>query len=488
MSQSQQTMNQQREQVSQMLQAMDPNSPIAATTIFRVNRDQQSAFERIAADLVTATLSMQGVEIFDYLSKASLQPRSGSSPALQYLIYEKWNSVSDYLRQWNSDHFMKFQSAVLDMVNDPPVLTYYRASHSTARVLQTGQQLCWDSKGSLIACAGTGADGDIRAGVQPPHPRFVDNSDGTVTDRLTGLIWLRNANLYGEVPWQTCLDNAKTLCSGSAGLTDGSKAGDWRLPNVNEFQSLLDLNNTSGPSIAPDHPFMNLHPSNYWTSTSVALAPALGWFVALAVGPPVFDLKMNSMRMWPVRGGQTSRIAQTGQNQCFGIFGQPMDCSGSGQDADIRAGIPFPQPRFVDNRNGTVTDRLTGLIWLKNANVFGTKTWQHALDACNFLGAGSGCLDDNSKPGDWRLPNLFELRSLMDYSTFNPALSEGHPFDNVIPSLYWSSTTVASAPNLARFVFVGVGPSVWDHKGVLLHVWPVRGGVLPKKDMENEPD
>ncbi len=455
MSQSQQTMNQQREQVTQMLEAMDPNSPIAATTIFRVNRGQQSAFERISADLVTATLSMQGIEIFDYLSKASLQPRTGSSPALQYLIYEKWDSVSDYLRQWNSDHFMKFQSSALDMVNDPPVLTCYRASHSTARVL---------------------------------HPRFVDNSNGTVTDRLTGLIWLQNANLYGEVPWQTCLDNARNLCSGSAGLTDGSKAGDWRLPNVNEFQSLLNLNNTSGPSIAPDHPFMNLHPSNYWTSTSVALAPALGWFVALAVGPPVFDLKMNSMRMWPVRGGQTPRIAQTGQTQCFGIFGQPMDCSGTGQDADIRAGIPFPQPRFVDNRNGTVTDRLTGLIWLKNANVFGTRKWQHALDACNSLGAGSDCLDDNSKPGDWRLPNLFELRSLMDYSTFNPSLSEGHPFDNVIPSLYWSSTTVASAPNLARFVFVGVGPSVWDHKSVLLHVWPVRGGVLPKKDMENESD
>ena len=200
--------------------------------------------------------------------------------------------------------------------------------------------------------------------------------------------------------------------------------------------------------------------------------------MALAVGPPVFDLKMNSMRMWPVRGGEKPRIAQTGQTQCFNSWGQPLDCAGTGQDADIRAGIPFPKPRFIDNRDGTITDRLTELIWLKNANAFGTKSWQHALDACKGLEAGHAGLHDNSKSGDWRLPNLFELRSLMDYSAFNPSLTPGHPFDNVIPSLYWSSTTVASAPNLARFVFVGVGPSVWDHKSVLMHVWPMRGGVF----------
>jgi hypothetical protein len=314
----------------------------------------------------------------------------------------------------------------------------------------------------------------------------VDNNDGTVADRLTGLIWLRNANLYGEVTWEQALSNAGTLASGTGGLTDGSSAGDWRLPNVNEFQSILDLNNTSGPAIAPDHPFINLYPSNYWTSTSVALAPALGWFVALAVGPPVFDLKLNIMRMWPVRGGKKAHIAQTGQTQCYGVFGQPMDCSGTGQDADIRAGIPLPKPRFVDNKNGTVTDKLTDLVWLKNANAFGTRNWQHALDACKELGAGSAGLHDDSKPGDWRLPNLFEMRSLMDYSSFNPALTPGHPFENVIPSLYWSSTTVASAPNLARFVFVGVGPSVWDHKSVMMHVWPVRGGVLHKDRLHAE--
>ncbi len=476
MSQNQQSLNSQREEVSRMLNALDPNGSISATTEFKVSKDDQSAFERQVADLVRATLRMKGVKVFDYLKNRSIHADSGLGKVLRYLIYEKWEPVSKYIEQWNSPQLIKFQSAVLDLVIEPPRLNFYQGPE-TAHVLQTGQKRCWDEKGTPVACAGTGEDGDIRAGVAPPHPRFIDNNDGTVTDRLTGLIWLKNANLFGEVPWEQALENAKGLSTGMSGLTDGSAAGDWRLPNVNEFQSVLDLNNSSGPAVSPDHPFINLHPSNYWTSTSVALAPALGWFVALAVGPPVFDLKMNSMRMWPVRGGEKPRIAQTGQNQCFGVFGQPMDCAGTGQDADIRAGLPFPTPRFTDNNNGTVTDRLTDLVWLKNANAFGTKNWRHALEACNSLASGSNGLRDNSKAGDWRLPNLFELRSLMDYSAYNPALTPGHPFDNVIPSLYWSSTTVASAPNLARFVFVGVGPSVWDHKSVNMHVWPVRGGI-----------
>ncbi|PYP83971.1 MAG: hypothetical protein DMG65_23310 [Candidatus Angelobacter sp. Gp1-AA117] len=477
MAQNQQS-SEQHDQVSRILDGMDPNSPISATTVFKVSNEERDNFERLAGTLVAATMRMSGVSVFDFLTHLSVQ--SHSSHLLQYLIFEKWENVSAYRKQWNSDHFKQFQSAVANAVAEPPVLSFYQGSEA-ARVLQTGQKRCWDDHGRQKECIGTGQDGDIRAGVPAPHPRFNDNNDGTVTDRLTGLIWLKNGNLYGEVPWEQALANAKDLASGTGGLTDGSSAGDWRLPNVNEFQSVLDLNNSSGPAIAPDHPFINLHPSNYWTSTSVALAPPLGWFVALAVGPPVFDLKINSMRMWPVRGGEKPRIAQTGQTQCFNSWGQPVNCAGTGQDADIRAGIPFPKPRFVDNKNGTVTDRLTELIWLKNANAFGTRNWQHALDDCKGLGAGHAGLHDGSKSGDWHLPNLFEMRSLMDYSAFNPAITPGHPFENVIPSLYWSSTTVASAPNLARFVFVGVGPSVWDHKSVLMHVWPVRGGVLPHK-------
>lgn len=40
----------------------------------------------------------------------------------------------------------------------------------------------------------------------------------------------------------------------------------------------------------------------------------------------------------------------------------------AGEDASINKGVDWPNPRFTDNRNGTITDNLTGLIWLQNAN------------------------------------------------------------------------------------------------------------------------
>ena len=73
-----------------------------------------------------------------------------------------------------------------------------------------------------------------------PSPRFTDNGNGTVTDNLTGLIWLKNASCYGQMPWTNALNVANALASGSCGLTDGSIAGAWRLPNVREMQSLID--------------------------------------------------------------------------------------------------------------------------------------------------------------------------------------------------------------------------------------------------------
>ncbi len=38
----------------------------------------------------------------------------------------------------------------------------------------------------------------------------------------------------------------------------------------------------------------------------------------------------------------------------------------TGDDGDLQVGVDWPLPRFTDNNNGTVTDNLTGLIWLKN--------------------------------------------------------------------------------------------------------------------------
>jgi hypothetical protein len=77
-------------------------------------------------------------------------------------------------------------------------------------------------------------DGDLQMGAAWPNPRFTDNEDGTVTDNMTGLIWLKNADCYlGAMPWNDALTFANLLHDGWTGdgsvgdcdLSDGSLAG-----------------------------------------------------------------------------------------------------------------------------------------------------------------------------------------------------------------------------------------------------------------------
>ncbi|NIN00864.1 MAG: DUF1566 domain-containing protein [candidate division Zixibacteria bacterium] len=108
----------------------------------------------------------------------------------------------------------------------------------------------------------------------------------------------------------------------------------------------------------------------------------------------------------------------------------------TGDDGDLRKGVPWPHPRFTDNDDDTVTDNLTGLIWTQNANLYGVTTLGVAFASCSSSYEGGHT--------DWRLPNLRELESLIDYG--GPQYSKlpaGHPF--TAPSgpeyYYWSSTT-----------------------------------------------
>ena len=133
-----------------------------------------------------------------------------------------------------------------------------------ANVARTGQSGCWNASGTVINCAGTGQDGALLKGVSV-SPRFTDNGDGAVKDNLTGLIWLKDANCFGNTTWTNALSNANTLASPSCGLADGSAAGAWRLPNVKELQSLIDFGQLD-PALPAGHPFAGVQSNYYWSS------------------------------------------------------------------------------------------------------------------------------------------------------------------------------------------------------------------------------
>lgn len=195
--------------------------------------------------------------------------------------------------------------------------------------------------------------------------------------------------------------------------------------------------------------------------------------------------------LWGLQRSPWAPLPKSGQTMCYDAVGTPTSCEGTGQDGALQKGVALPTPRFAGNSNGTVTDNLTGLTWLTDANCvdLSPKTWTAALTAVAGLkGDGSMCgLSDDSVAGDWRLPNAKELFSLVSHAYSAPALSNtdgsarwtaGAPFSSVQLSPYWSSTSKwgGSAWNYAAFVNFGYGTLDSEAKAVSWYVWPVRGG------------
>lgn len=171
----------------------------------------------------------------------------------------------------------------------------------------------------------------------------------------------------------------------------------------------------------------------------------------------------------------TIQLPKSGQTKCYDGFGSNIACTGTGQDGDLQKGVAWPAPRFTDNANGTVTDNLTGLVWLKNADCFGSQQWSAALSSANTLASGACGLTDGSVAGQWRLPNRKELMSLTDREHYNPALPAGHPFKAVRIDAYWSSSTEVGGYNNAWRVSMEDGSIVvYGYKTYGSYVWPVR--------------
>ena len=236
-------------------------------------------------------------------------------------------------------------------------------------------------------------------------------------------------------------------------------------------------------------------------------APGSGESLGLAPSPSLFlaegGLQFPDGTVQSTAAG--SLVPRTGVTVCYdNVGGSVVDCAlVPGQDGDLQRGAPWPSPRFTINENrlgladGTVTDNLTGLVWLRDANCFGAdwQGWGEALNEAIALASGHDCatdgdglanLTDESAAGDWRMPNLRELQSLVHYGVTQPAvpdttgssqLSEGDPFWNVENADYWSATP--SAPWGNQTWVVGMDDGGFDlvsPTSQYPYLWPVRDG------------
>jgi hypothetical protein len=332
----------------------------------------------------------------------------------------------------------------------------------------------YDGSNPLVSLAATGQttsyvngdDASQRKGVAWPGTRYIDNQNGTVTDNLTGLTWLKNAGCFTPTVWADALADANQLANGACGLTDGSIAGQWRLPNIVELESMLDVS-SSNPALPAGNPFINVSNGIYWTSTSYyggIVGSPNAWAIRLRDGRYMNDSNLNlktssNNAVWAVKGigGGTVKLQATGAYVFFG----------SGDDGATESGTPLPAPRMHDNGNGTVTDTVTGLIWLKKADCI-NQTWGVAIAAVNALASGHCGLTDGSTAGSWRMPNRKEMQSLADRAQnnmadyFNETFVSGNVSINSQPAIftsfmpfqyYWTSTTDAADTTKAWTVF-----------------------------------
>ena len=261
-----------------------------------------------------------------------------------------------------------------------------------------------------------------------------------VQDNVTGLIW-ENKTDDGSIHDKDNIYNwndAQSVFIATLNSQNFGGYSDWRLPTVKELSFLV---NGSGldPLINTTY-FPNTVSSYYWSSTTNAYGPGGAWGVGFGGGGIYgYDKSDHYYYVRAVRGGQC------------GSF-----------------------DNFIDNGDGTVTNTDTGLMWELKTDDGGNRdkdnryTWEEALSYCENLTL--------ARYSDWRLPNLNELQSIVDYSNYDPSINTTF-FPNAVSSwYYWSSTTYAYFPEGACVVYFYDGYVYSSNKSYYYYVRAVRSG------------
>ena len=296
-----------------------------------------------------------------------------------------------------------------------------------------------------------GDDGQHQKGAPWPLPRFTDAGDGTVMDNLTGLMWNRDAGALND-GWSEVIAWVSSPAFAAGGHSD------WRLANRNELRSLFNYGSADQAAWLGSW-FMNIADIQYWSSSTSAAVTANKWYLHMGDSFCFHEINTTAFRMMGVRL-HADTLPVTGQNVSYL----------SGDDGQYQCGLPFPEPRFRDNGDGTVTDALTGLMWLKSPPALPAGTWSDTLDYANNLSHGGY--------EDWRIPNINELSSLVDLSL--PSMAgwlNGSGFENIQGLYYWTGTTAPAATGNAYYVSMVDGfinNRAKSETGYL--AWPVRGG------------
>ena len=272
-------------------------------------------------------------------------------------------------------------------------------------------------------------------------PSFSDNDDGTITDNNTGLLWQKDDDDV-QKNWETAI----TYCTD---LTLGGYSG-WRLPNVQELQSIVDygINYSGNIPVVNGTYFPNTKSALYWSSTVGAFNTERSWHVSFTSGQVDRSDKSQVRYVRCVQGDLSSSIWS-------------MDFEGI--DSEII--------HHID----------TGLTWQRHGDK-NTRTWESAISYCENLSLAGY--------SDWRLPSIRELFSIVKHNPIAPSIDEASFPNTSVSNFYWSSTNNPFDTSRSWYVFFvsgNIGDSLKTNKRLARCVRGGRGSYswnLASSDVE----
>ncbi|MCG1036511.1 Lcl domain-containing protein [Polaribacter sargassicola] len=288
------------------------------------------------------------------------------------------------------------------------------------------------------------------------QPSYTNNGDGTVTDNVTGLMW--EQDMGTKMTLEEAILKAKKSELGGY--------NDWRVPTIKELYSLIQF---TGKVKGPNAIEMFID-TNYFNQP-------LG---NSKKGEREIDAQTWSLTKYV---GKTMRNDETifGVNFVDGrIKGYPKYNPKTGVSNKmyfrlVRGNTNYGKNNFIDNKDGTITDYATGLMWQKTDDGIG-KNWEEALSYSENLKL--------SAYSDWRLPNAKELQSIVDY-TRSPQTTNSPAINSIFEStqikdpkgnleqdpFYWTSTTHLDGKNpYASAVYIAFGEAQGQMNGRLMDV------------------
>jgi hypothetical protein len=333
-------------------------------------------------------------------------------------------------------------------------------------IVDTGQTACYDNN-SAIACPAAGEPFYGQdAHVAGNAPSYTNNGDGTVTDDVTGIMWQQSPDTDGDGDINA---DDKFIQADAVGYCEAlTLAGydDWQLPSVKQLYSLIDFR---GADPAPESTD-TFHLTPFIDTQSFDFA-----YGDTDAGERVIDAQFASSTLY-VATTMNGLRTMFGVNLADGrIKGYGLDGRGGEKmfyTLCTRNVADYGVNDFVDNGDGTVTDRATGLMWTQDDSGVGL-AWEVALAWVQQMNA-----EKYRGYSDWRLPNAKELQGLVDY-TRAPAITHSAAIDPVFNvtaitneagqtdyPFYWTSTTfLRSDGSAANAVYVAFGRGLGSMDG-----------------------